>query len=143
MTSATPKPCPRCQQLFQPTRRNQDYCSALCKQDTNNDKTKAKNALYRKEGPKALAIQKQLDELQAFYLKQVLVAQDIQEVDENTIRWLNQTYTKTKRADDIATALNVTMHRKGGIYIVATKQLIYRRDVDSVYRYPYLYDLKQ
>jgi hypothetical protein len=143
MTSATPIPCPRCQQIFQPTRRNQDYCSAQCRIDTNNDRTKEKNATYRQQGPKALAIQKQLDELQAFFQKQILVAQGIQEIDGNTIKWDNQLYTRGARGEKEATEFNLAIQRKGGLYIVATKQLLFRSDVDSVYRYPYLYDLKK
>lgn len=139
MTSAIPLPCPYCQQVFQPLRRNQRYCSSQCRIDANNDQAQKKYAAYRQEAPQAATIQHQLAELKQYIKQQILVILDIDEVDRKTIRWQGRLYQYYGAATSEVRGYHLSLQAGGGIYVVQRDELIYRRKSDMTIKEPAIY----
>ena len=137
MTSATPRPCPRCQQVFQPVRRNQLYCSSQCRIDANNDKAQENYATYRREAPQTATIRQQLAELRRYLKKQIVVAQNIEQLDDKTIRWQGVTYYHHSVTE--IQHYGILLQEAGGIYIVQQDELIYRLRVSYITRVAGIY----
>lgn len=64
MRKPIPKTCPYCQQPFQASRRNKDYCTDDCRIDANNARAKERYAHFKREAPQLQALQQQVSQLQ-------------------------------------------------------------------------------
>lgn len=58
------KTCPHCQNPFEATRKNQDYCSDDCRIDANNARAKERYAQFKLEGSQLVALQQQVNQFQ-------------------------------------------------------------------------------
>lgn len=91
------KTCPHCQNPFEATRKNQDYCSDDCRIDANNARAKQRYAQSKREGS-------QLDELrqQVQRLQQQLAARQQQiDTQKNIIETRPVVITVVKESKDI------------------------------------------
>lgn len=140
MTSATPRPCPYCQQTFSPKRRNQRYCSSQCRIDANNDQARQAYKAYRQQAPQASSAQQHLRELKAWLSQQVLVVTGIEEVDPKTIRWNDKLYRRQHIASDTVRNLKISLLAGGGVHLTALDQVIYRRPSDTLNREAWSYE---
>ena len=139
MTSATPRPCPQCQQLFQPSRRNQRYCSPQCRVDANNDQAQKKYTDYRQHATQSETDKFRLGELQAFMRRQIVIAQEIEEVTLTKILWSGKFYHRHQEAMFEPRDYGIYLYPGGGLYLAATDEVIYRRVYDKDVKEPFLY----
>lgn len=130
MTSAKPINCLYCKTRFQPKRRNQRYCREQCRIDLNNEKAKQKQTLLRQDTKQMDKVQAKYDELYASVQKQVVVAQDIEEVERKVIRRQGVVYEWQRKAPNDVRRLGVSLQAGGGLYQIA-KDILYYREKGS------------
>ena len=127
-------PCPYCKNTFQPTRKNQLYCSTECRTDSNNEVAKQRYAKFKEGSPKLVALVAQVRSLQTELASASILIRDVEEIDTDTIRYGGRSY---KRRSKVGRLPGVSLSE--GVGVLTGDTICYRAkrstNSDSVYSY--------
>ncbi len=129
-------PCPYCKNTFQPTRKNQVYCSTECRTDSNNEVAKQRYAKFKEGSPKLVTLAAQVRSLQTELTSASILIRDVEEIDIDTIRYGGRSY---KRRSKVGRLPGVVLSQ--GVGVLTGDTISYRTkratDSDSVYSYSF------